>query len=268
MRLRTFTVTTFATTFALLAGGLALEACSSDGGSGTTGRRVALHTQARPAKPPGAPFTNGVGWTVTLTAARVGVASAYYFDGEPIFSLAPRRRGLDPLGGFLGIRSAHAHPGHYIAGNAMGQLTTGAGVDLFAGTTKLADGDGVSGWYRSGRFTYAPLLDGGAVVVAEGTATKGASSVKFAARAMPADVLDSYGEPKLDGCAFTATDVQADGTVTLAVDPTIWFDQVDFTDVTPSADGAPTSLAGTVAFAGLARGLKKGTTVVFSYASP
>jgi hypothetical protein len=251
--------------------GLALEACGSDGASGTTGTRVTLHTQARPAKEPGATFTNGVGWTVTLTAASVSVASLDYFAGEPIFSRAgpsPQRSlGLDPLRGWLGVRSAHAHPGHYVAGDALGEMTTPATIDLFAGTTRLADGAGVSGAYQSARFAYGAGV-GGAVVVTEGSASNGSTTLKFKASAAIADVLDSYGEPKLEGCTFTRVDVEADGTVTVAIDPTVWFDQVDFGDVKPTTDGSPADLAGTIAFKGFARGLKKGTGFVFSYASP
>jgi hypothetical protein len=254
---------------ALLLAGLALEACGSDGASGTTGKRVALHTRARPAKDPGATFTNGVGWNVTLTKATVAISSVAYFDGEPIFSLAaPRRsRGLEPLRDLLLLRSAHAHPGHYVAGDALGEMTTPATIDLFAGITRLADGAGVSGTYQSARFTYG-AGDRGVVVAAEGAAQSGAKTLRFKAIAAIPDVLDGYGESKLEGCAFTSVDVEADGTVTIAIDPTVWFDQVDFTDVTPTADGSPADLAGTIAFRGFARGLQKGAGFGFSYATP
>lgn len=256
---------------ALLAAGLALEACGSDGASGTTGTRVTLHTQARPAKAPGATFTNGVGWTVTLTKASVAVASLDYFDGEPIFSRAgPSRRrglGLDPVRGLLGLRSVRAHPGHYVAGDALGEMSTSATIDLFAGTTRLADGAGVSGRYQSARFTYG-AADHGVVVAVEGAAQSGAKTLQFKASAAIPDVLDSFGEPKLEGCVFVSADVRADGTVTLAIDPTVWLDQVDFADVKPTADGAPADLAGTIAFKGFARGLEKGAGFVFSFATP
>lgn len=255
-----------------LVAGLALEACGGDGAagtSGTSGTRVTLHTQARPAKAPGAAFTNGVGWTVTLTKASVSVASLAYFDGEPIFSRAgpARRRGLDPFRGLLGTRSAHAHPGHYVAGDALGQMTAPATIDLFAGTTRLADAAGVSGTYRSARITYG-AGDHGVVVAVEGAAQSGAKSLRFTASAAIPDVLDSYGEPKLEGCAFTSVDVERDGTVTIALDPTVWLDQVDFADVKPTADGSPSDLAGTIAFKGFTRGLKKGAGFELSYATP
>ncbi len=268
-RVALVTFSVFAASCALLGAGLALEACGGDGASGTTGRRVTLHTQARPAKEPRSTFTNGVGWTVTLTKATVAMASVAYFDGEPIFSraAAPRTRGRDPLRGLLGLRSAHAHPGHYVAGDAMGELTTPATLDLFAGTTRLADGAGVSGTYQSARFTYG-AGDHGVVVAVEGAAQSGATTLRFQATAALSDVLDSYGEPSLEGCAFTSADVEADGTVVIAIDPTVWLDQVDFTDVKPTADGSPSDLAGTIAFKGFARGLKKGAGFVFSYVTP
>lgn len=269
MRLGRVSALGLAATLALPPIGLALEACGADGASGTTGARVTLHGEARAAQGATAPFATGLGWTVTLVRAQLGVAALDYFTGEPIFSrLDGRSRARDPVRRFFGLATAHAHPGHYVAGDAMGEMTTPAALDLLAGPTALADGDGVTGVARSGRLTYAPLLEGGAVAIAEGTATNGATTLRFSARATTADVLDAYGEPKLDGCVFTVAEIAASGTVTATVDPRVWLDQVDFGRLSPNPDGSPTDVArDAVAFNGFSRGLKKGTSVVFSYAA-
>lgn len=228
--------------------GASFVACAASAESGTTGKRVTLKTVA--VGEGTTPFVNALGWTVTLKTARVSVASLYYFDGEPIFSL----RMLLP-------RSAFAHPGHYVAGEARGEMTTAAAVDLVASSNALANGIGISGPVRSARFTFGKGADGHVVYV-EGEAKNATSTVPFVAKADLADVLDSYGEPKVEGCAFTATDMQADGTVTVQIKPSVWFDQVDFTEV-------KTDLASSdAALNGFTRGLKKGTAYLFTYRSP
>ena len=66
--------------------------------------------------------------------------------------------------------------------------------------------------------------------------------------------------------------MDGDGTVTLTLVPTVWFDQVDFGYVAPGAIGAPApdangvvDIAGTLAWQGFIRGVKKGTAYLFSY---
>ncbi len=228
--------------------GASFVACASSDDSGTTGKRVTLRTTATGEG--AGPFTNALGWTVTLKSARMSVASLYYFDGEPIFSL----RRLMP-------RSAFAHPGHYVAGEARGQMLSPATLDLLAPTNTLPDGVGVSGTVRSARLTFGSGV-GGFAVVLEGEAKNATATVPFVARAALESLLDSFGEPKVEGCAFTATEVQADGTVNLSVRPSAWLDQVDFTDVKSDLASSP------VAFNGFTRGLQKGAAYVFSYRSP
>lgn len=260
-----------ATSMILLAGafGAVVEACGGgEDGSGTTGKRVVLRTRVIGDAAGKSTFTNGVGWSVTLRSAYLSTGALYYFDGDPIFSRAERK--FDRLRRLLLPRLAFAHPGHYVPGNARGEMTVASSVDLLSAGNDLANGNGVTGPYRSARFNFGAPPTGpfasalaGHVVQVEGEATSGATTVKFKAHADVADVLDTFSEPKLDGCAFKPVEVSGDGTVTMTVLPTIWFDQVDFTDV--KGDGV-VDLAGTVAFNGFARGLKKGTAYVFAYA--
>ncbi len=243
--------------------GVALEACSGDGSSGTTGRRVRLQTMVEVAPAAEAPFTNALGWTITLSKALVSIGPLYYFDGEPLFSRRPELlRALSP-------KRAWAHPGHYVPGDAKGEMTVASSVDLLAGPTALASGEGVSGAYRSARFTFgAPPVGphaaalAGQVVVVAGEATNGEATVRFTASADATDVADAEGAPIVEGCVLRNGDVQADGTVTLTIEPTVWLDQVDFAGMPQDAE---TALAG-VARDGFVRGLKKGSAYVFSYA--
>jgi hypothetical protein len=268
---------------------------SSSSGSGTTGKAITLHTVANVQGDPTKPVTSALGWSVTLSKAYVSLDSLHYFQGEPVVSsnrVAPARsrwaRWLD-----LFERTAHAHPGHYIPGAAMGEMLTPTTLDLLVPSTQLADGTGVTGWTYSGRFTWRtpPVGDKAAsleghVVLTEGVATKGETTLRFRATADAADVFDGNGVPEVDGCALgdapghDGVDIEGDGTITLTIVPSVWFDEVEFTYALPVADGgagdaggasdagasdAPVDIAGTLAWRGFVRGLKKGTAYVFSY---
>lgn len=256
---------------ASLAAGAIASGCGSEA---TTGERVTLKTRIVADDGVDAPFVNAYGWSIKLGKVAVSVGALYYFDGSPILSsgvipLRPR----DWLGRFVGVRVAHAHPGHYAPGNATGQMLTPTSVDLAAGAADLAAGEGTTGTFRSGRFVFGdppagPLASAlsGHVVLLEGEATKGAMVRIFRASGAVGDALDSYGEPKLEGCAFDEEPtIEADGTVTVHVKPSVWLDQAEFDDVAASA-GDPVDLAPEQeAFRAFARGLKKGSAVVFSY---
>lgn len=263
------------TAAALALGPVALSAAlTACGGDATTGERIILKTQITADAEATQPFTNAYGWTIHLTKALVSVGPLYYFDGAPIFTAgrAPRPR----LRELLGVRAAHAHPGHYQPGNAMGEETEASSADLLQGVTALPTGNGVTGVFRSGTFTFgdppkgALAADlGGHAVVLEGKAEKDTMTRLFRAVADVGDVLDSYGEPKLEGCAFADEPTLAkSGTVTVHVKPSIWLDQAEFDDVAESTDGQPVTLTpDEEAFKAFARGLKKGSAVSFSYGS-
>jgi len=258
-----------------LSGGAGLGACSGE--DVTSGKRVVLQTKVALGSGAEAPFINADGWSITLKKAAVSIGPLYYFDGAPIFTASAEpwpSRARDAFTGLLGIGIAHAHPGHYQAGSAKGEMLEPSSVDLFAGVADLPVGEGVSGVFRSARFTFnAPpvgaVVDAlaGHVIVVEGEAIKDAQTRIFRATADLADVLDSYDEPKVEGCAFEEVDVQADGAVTVEVLPTVWLDQVEFGGVAESSDGNPVTLAaGTVEWKEFIRGVKKGSAYVFRYA--
>ena len=279
---------------------------SSSDTSGTTGKTVTLSTKIDIQGDLTQPKTNALGWTVTVSKAYLSVGALYFFQGDPVLSLRDRQTGHERrsfasrLSDLL-ERPAYAHPGHYIPGQAMGQMITPTTVDLLGGSVVLAGGTGITGIVNSGRFTWqsppggdkAALL-AGHVVLAEGVATKGAASVHFVAKADQADVVDGNSLPEVDGCMFGTTpgqvgaDVESDGTVTLTLVPSVWFDEVDFSYVLPGAsadagsdaasDDAGTEagtaadagdsvidIGGTLAWQGFLRGVKKGTAYLFSF---
>lgn len=249
------------------------SACSSEDG-GTSGRRIALEVKIK-SDDARQGFTNAYGWRIDLDKVLVATGALYYFDGATIFSrarppTAPARRPVERL---LGIKSAFAHPGHYVPGNARGQLLGASSADL-RGESTLGTGDGISGPTRSATFSfqvpsagpYAAEL-GAHVAVLEGKATKGAETRLFRAEIDPSDVMNTKNAPAVEGCPFVETDMQADGVVTANVKVSMWLDQAELDLVPPSADGRPVLLgADTGPRKALARGMKAGLAYVFSYA--
>ena len=254
-----------------------LGACGGEEAT-TSSKRVSLKTQITADAEVTKPFVNAYGWSIALTKAAVSVGSLYYFDGAPIFSAGltlPAPGSRQALARLLGVGTAYAHPGHYQPGNAMGQMLQASSADLMKGTVELPLGDGVAGIYRSARFTFGDEPTGSAaaelgtnVVVIEGVATKDTMTRNFRVALGKADVLDSYGEPTLEGCSFDKEpDVEADGTMTIHIKPSIWLDQAEFDDVPEGTAAAPVDLTpDEEAYKAFSRGIKKGTAVIFSYA--
>lgn len=233
-------------------------------GSGTTGRRIALDVTIA-ASPGSRQFTNARGWDVSITKALVATGALYFFDGDTLFAGAPASPRWSPF------RSAFAHPGHYVPGNAKGEMRTPWSADLLAGGA-LGAGDGVSGFARSATFSFsAPAAGpaaaelGASVLVLEGAAKKGDEQREFRAEIDPDDLRDDEGAMNVEGCPFVAADMQGDGAVAIEVKIPLWLDRVDFDDVPPSADAAPVLLADGLAKNQLVRGMKGGLVYVFSY---
>ena len=267
-----------------VSGGLTViaEGCGGDTAAAdtTSGARVALHTRVDVDPASLGEFTTGFGWKVKLTKAAASLGALYYFDGAPAFVRrdAPRAPAQGALARLFGVGVAHAHPGHYLAGDALGEMLTPTSVDLFGGAQPLADAAGVTGDYRSARFVFgdhpvgpAASALGGHVAVAEGTATKADGSTKtpihFTVSADFADVAKSVVDGEVSGCDFTEAHVEGDGTVTLTLRPAIWFELVDFAKVAPGSAAAPTVIPhGDVAQIGFALGLVQLTAYRFAFA--
>ena len=238
-------------------------ACS-DEGSGTTGRRIALDVTIA-ASPESRQFTNAKGWTISHTKAAVTTGAFYFYDGEPRCAGAAPRRSA----GF--VRSAFAHPGHYVAGNARGEMLAPSSADLLAGAM-LGSGDGVTGMVRSATFAFSspatgPMAAelGGNVIVLEGSATRDAETRVFRAEIAADEMKDSKGNLAIEGCPFATTDMQGDGTVTITVDLPMWLQQVDLADVSASTDDKPVLLGAGVARNQLVRSAKGGLSYRFAF---
>jgi hypothetical protein len=198
----------------------------------------------------------------------VSLGALYYFDGEPVLArAAPPAAPGDRPGWPFGVRAARAHPGHYLPGNALGQMVQPASVDLVVGAAALPAGDGVTGPFRSAKLVFAAPADGSAPVALEGRAERGAEARAFRAEfsldELRADATEA--EAAVVGCAFDPADVRGDGTVTVVVRPAVWFEQVDFAGLAPAEGGAPAPLGEGGARRALARGLKKGAAYGFHF---
>jgi hypothetical protein len=252
-----------------------LASACSDGADSTTGRRILLGTTISAGDEASTPFTNAQGWTIELQTLLVSTGAFYYFEGATIFSKndAPPNRTYQLLDRFVGVRSAYAHPGHYVQGTARGQILNGLTVDLHHGPAELAMAEGVSGLVRSATFSFGSPPQGALagemeshVAVIEGAATKGSDVRAFRAEISASDVLNANRAPVIEGCPFVPTDMQGDGAVAVAIQLPIWFDQVEFDTIPASNDGRPVLIPeSSIAHNQLARGLKKGNAYVFSY---
>lgn len=249
--------------------GVLPSACSSDGDSGTTGKRISLEVKvgSTDAK---APFANAAGWTVKIDKAFVSTGALYYYDGATIFSKAEPAR--PRLRDWVGIKPAFAHPGHYVPGNARGELLTPSSVDLRA-EASIGTGNGISGITRSATFSFQAPPSGpfagelaGHVAVIEGTATKGGETRVFRAEMDAADVVSTKNATSVEGCPFAEVDMEADGVVVVDLKMARWFDQADFASIAKSADGKPVLLGPDDGpRKALARGMKEGLSYAFSY---
>lgn len=204
------------------------------GANSTTGKQVVLHTRLTSDLDGG--FVTASGWNVTLTEATLSTGPLYYFDGEPAFTRAPRRRFefLKP------IQTAYAHPGHYVPGNAVGQMLVPQTFDLMAaGPFAMADGTGLTGPVRSATFSFSQD-DAGVAARVSGSAERDGGTVYFTFEATLADLERSASDAQISGCTFAEDVIDGDETVLVTVKPRVWFNLVDFAQVAPGTADAPT----------------------------
>jgi hypothetical protein len=225
---------------------LGIQACS-DESDDTGGKRVVLHTRVTVDPEAMNGFDSGLGWHVTIDELIITVGPIHYFDGAPPLVVNERETPSRWASRWLGLGTAFAHPGHYQAGNALGEMLETTSVDLLAGPFELPDGEGVTGTFRSARFTF-PVAPSGPfagelgthVALVEGTATKSGEETRvFRAVGDFSEIAKSESNAEISGCQFVETKVEGDGTVTLTVIPRVWFNIVDFAQSEPGAVGAP-----------------------------
>ena len=238
-----------------LAFGVGQTACSGEGTTG--GKRVELVTRVRAES---TSFVNAFEWAVELDVALLSIGPLRYLEGAPVASRSS-----------FGIRAAHAHPGHYIEGGTLGEMLEPATVDLTA-MTEIFRGPGVTGEALSARFTFQDPPAGELseqlvphVVLLEGSAASGSTTLRFRAGARLADVTDADGNPFVSGCPFEDGAIDRDGSVLLSVSPALWLDQLDFSLLAPNGNEPVELEPGSTPHQAFARGLKKGAAYLFRY---
>jgi hypothetical protein len=254
---------------------IAASALLGCGTEGTGGKRVTLKTRVVLADDAAGAFVTERGWSVTPRRILVGSGPLYYFDGVPPFARRAEPPSLRRLvRGFFSIKEAHAHPGHYQPGNALGQMLEPYTEDLLQGVVDLPAGSGTTGTYRSGRFSFAEVAEGPEVEELEGHSAlvlgraekDGEEPREFLAVADFADIAKSQTNAEVSGCTFEETAVEGDGTVTVTVHPHVWFDLVDFADVEPGTESEPTTFeSGSRPRASFAQGLAQLSAYTFSF---
>ena len=242
----------------LLALAGALVASVHCGGDDTTGHpRVRFPVSVRGINPTS---ENPVGWRVTVEHAYVALGPVRWYEGAPIF-------GRNLLERLLGVGVAYAHPGHYVPGEALADITAPRVVDLMATeATPLGGADGVAGDAQSARVELHPpdaslgvTRDAlhGLALWTRGTATRAGTTVRF-----EGGVAVDYAVRGVPARAALAST----GRFVVSVDLARWFDQVDFSGLAEGADGSPAPIAvGSVAANGLYRGATNGASYVFAW---
>lgn len=255
------------------AGTALLPACGSSGS--TRGARIALATKIRASSGISMPFVNSAGWRITLSSAWLSTGALRYYEGATIFSqrrTPVKARPFDDWKDFFTIRSAFAHPGHYVPGTVRGEYLAPSSVDLRI-PTPLGVGDGVSGVVRSATFSFqspptGPFADalGGHVAVLEGEATLNGAHHLFRAEIDADDLLGEDGALAVEGCPFDETDMGSDGVVTVTIAIEQWFDRVEFGTMPESTDSNRVTMpVDSLARHELVRGMKSGLGYRFTY---
>ncbi|WP_404366912.1 hypothetical protein ACIHQR_38605 [Corallococcus coralloides] len=205
---------------------------------------------------------NEYGWTVTPEAAQLSVGSVRFFEGRVLLSRRlPRFDWYSLIGG-----TANAHPGHYVPGDALGEVLNAQTVDLLAGGN-LGNANAVTGSYGSLELTLvtptaatdARNVLGGHHAHVRGTATHtSGATVRFDA---------AVDLPKaIEGVRFERDLRQETGHVRIAVDLGKWMDRINFATASPpDAAGVSTFPANSQAQNGLVRGVEDTSAYVVTW---
>ncbi|MFP2906229.1 hypothetical protein ACLESD_14415 [Pyxidicoccus sp. 3LFB2] len=244
----------------VLTGALLAAASLALGGCGSAAERRTFPVVVSATLPSG---TNERGWTVTVESAHASLGPVRFFEGRVLLSSrrTPRFDWYSLVGG-----TAHAHPGHYLPGDAMGEVLTTATVDLLAGAA-LGDANAVTGEYGSLELTLQPptastdatgVLGGHAVRVRGTARNSDGGTLRF-------DAVTDVAAP-VAGVRFEKSMGMEAGRVRIAVDLGKWLGRIDFATATdPDADGIYTLPADSQARNALVRGVEDTTTYVVTW---
>lgn len=251
-----------------------VSGCDEDATNDTSQKRIRLSVNATSPAEARTTFTNSYQWAITLSKAEIALGALYFFDGEPIFSWrGPTRTPRERFVGLI-VGTAHAHPGHYIAGNAVGQMLTSSSLSLLGEGAALGRGDGVTGLFRSARVTFPETVSGAEaaalgdkIALFEGVARKDGKSVGFRLTAARSELLDADGQARVEGTTISpGTTVGGDATLTLVIDPRKFFDQSEF-DGLPEGETPVDLPKESDAARNFIRGVKSGPAYAFSIAN-
>lgn len=216
---------------------LALVACG-----GTERSRVSY-----PVTVSGGPamVTTDSGWTVTFTKATAHLEAVRFFMGKVLLSRARPQWWRSLL-----ISSAYAHPGHYVPGEALGELVAPVDADLLAAApVAWGAASGLTGEQGSLQLS---LAAGGLEVA--GTASKDGMSVAFSVAFAPPYAIDGVRSEHLVGKSELGVDVR--------VDLAVIFSRVDFAQV---GSGAAPLDPMSPAFNGYGRGVEDTSAYVVTW---
>lgn len=195
------------------------------------------------------------GWTVTPESLQVAAGPVRFYEGRVL--LTQRAPWLTPyvlLGG-----TAWAHPGHYVPGEALGEVLTPTTVDLLAATpTRLGEANAVTGDYGSLELTLPPQVDGHTLRL-RGTARHAdGRTVRF-------ETSMDQGKP-LEGIRFERVLALEEGRVRITVDLGRWLGRIDFATASPAdARGISTFPTGSQAQNALVRGVEDTSAYVVTW---
>ena len=183
------------------------------------------------------------GWAVQLTRARASFDAVRFFEGKVVLARSrPWWRGLI-------ISEAWAHPGHYVPGEALGELVAPLEVDLLGAPVPWGDVQALTGEHGSMQLTFAP-----AGLELAGTATKGGQTVTFTAQFTPPIALEGIRAEHVVSLARTPAEVRIELGVLLS--------RIDFsltgTSTAPLDPNSP-------AFNGLGRGIEDTSSYLITW---
>ncbi|AGC49257.1 hypothetical protein MYSTI_07985 [Myxococcus stipitatus DSM 14675] len=206
---------------------------------------------------------NERGWRITLDTAQVSLGPVRFFEGRVLLSSrSPRFDLFSLIGG-----TAHAHPGHYIPGDALGELLVTQTVNLLGGVTPMGTASAVTGEYGSLELTLpAPTATTDAQGVLKGHAVRLSGTATHAERGQVRfDVAADLPKP-VAGVRFEKSLGKEAGRVRISVDLRKWMDRIDFATATdPDADGTYTFPADSQAQNALLRGVEDTTAYVVTW---
>jgi hypothetical protein len=201
--------------------GAIVSGCSGDAG---IQRRVRVQTWSRAEAE--TVFSNAHDYEVRLDSAELGIEHLYFVTGDPVGGA---------LSKLLNVRSAHAHPGHYAAGETLGEMTEHSELDLLGKPVALSEQEGVTGEAHSCVLRYGKLGKSNVAVRVSGEAVRGEHRVRFRGAAVLSELLNSASDlPEVPGVMLEGGSIEDDGRFWFSASPRVWLDQVDFSKLTAS----------------------------------